>query len=188
MDDRLFCRDAGFEHASVQSKAVFSHAVTVMDKICGWGSKVAACMWIYTKGVDKWAKTHYRNEGVLEATFVFHYVMHELGLCWNCRRSRVGFRKHNYPARRSDGQRIGLRKLCLVCGAMVHAVVLGANTVESNIRKPRNKHRKALRSREHGDCVRDLETLWVWSIHTPRSCMLTTVAGLLYKTQIEAGT
>ena len=71
---------------------------------------------------------------------------------------------------------------CVLCVAMVHAVVLGANTVESNIRKPRNKHRKALRSREHGDCVRDLETLWVWCIHTPRSCMLTTVAGLLYKT------
>ena len=50
----------------------------VMDKICGWedeekwvGSKFAACMWIYTKGcVDKWAKTHSRNVGVLEATLL----------------------------------------------------------------------------------------------------------------------
>ena len=47
-----------FKHANVQSKAVFSYAVTVMDKICGWedeetwvGSKFAACMWIYNIGV-----------------------------------------------------------------------------------------------------------------------------------------
>ena len=38
-------------------KAVFSYAMTVMDKFCGWeddekwvGSKIAARMWIYTKG------------------------------------------------------------------------------------------------------------------------------------------
>ena len=58
MGDRPFRRDACFKHATVQSEAVFSHALTVMDKICGWedeenwaGSKFAACMWIYTKGV-----------------------------------------------------------------------------------------------------------------------------------------
>ena len=45
-----------YKHANVQSKAVFSHAVTVMDRICRWideekrvGPKFAACMWIYTK-------------------------------------------------------------------------------------------------------------------------------------------
>ena len=38
-----------------RSKSVFSHAMTVMDKIEGWeedekwvGSRFAACMWIYT--------------------------------------------------------------------------------------------------------------------------------------------
>ena len=58
VDDRPFCRNACFRHANVQSKAVFSYAMTIMDKICGWedeeervGSKFATCMWIYTKGV-----------------------------------------------------------------------------------------------------------------------------------------
>ena len=41
---------------SVQSKAVFSHAMTIMDEIHGWedeekrmGSKFATCMWICTE-------------------------------------------------------------------------------------------------------------------------------------------
>ena len=32
VDDRPFCRDACFKHATVQPKAVFSYTVTVMDK------------------------------------------------------------------------------------------------------------------------------------------------------------
>ena len=58
VDDRPFCRDACFRHANVQSTAVFSNAMTIMDAIYGWedqekrvGSKFAACMWIYTKEV-----------------------------------------------------------------------------------------------------------------------------------------
>ena len=35
VDDRPFHSDAINKHAHVQSKAVFSYAVTVMDKICG---------------------------------------------------------------------------------------------------------------------------------------------------------
>ena len=56
MDDRPFGADAFYRHVNVQSKAVFSYAMTLMDKIRGWedegswvGSKFAACMWIYTK-------------------------------------------------------------------------------------------------------------------------------------------
>ena len=58
VDDRLVPRDAINSHANVQPKAVFSYAMTVMDKICGWGdeqqwigSLFAACMWIQTKAV-----------------------------------------------------------------------------------------------------------------------------------------
>ena len=55
VDDRPFGADAlgGNEHD--QSKAVFSFAMTLMDKIQRWedeervGSKLATCMWIYTK-------------------------------------------------------------------------------------------------------------------------------------------
>ena len=61
VDDRPFGADASVRHVNVQSKAVFSHAMTIMDEIYGWeddekrvGSKFAACMWIYTKkNIDK---------------------------------------------------------------------------------------------------------------------------------------
>ena len=56
VDDRPFRSDACYKHANVQSKAVFSYAMTVMDKICGWEdeekwvcSNFAACTWIHTK-------------------------------------------------------------------------------------------------------------------------------------------
>ena len=63
-DDRPFHSDSLRRHANVQSKAVFSSATTVLDKIHGWideekwvGSKVAACMWIHTKMVlTEWRK------------------------------------------------------------------------------------------------------------------------------------
>ena len=89
--DRPFCRDACFRQANVQSEAVVSYAMTIMDESCGWedeekraGSNFAACMWICNKEVmtDKRTNTHSGNGGVLEATFVVHYAMFELGLCW----------------------------------------------------------------------------------------------------------
>ena len=56
--DRPVSRDAINSHAHVQSKAVFSYAMTVMDKIGGWreeqkwvGSLFAACLWICTEAV-----------------------------------------------------------------------------------------------------------------------------------------
>ena len=56
MDDRPFGTDSFDRQVNVLSKAVFSHAMTFMDKIRGWedeesrvGSKFAACMWIYTR-------------------------------------------------------------------------------------------------------------------------------------------
>ena len=36
VDDRPFGADALVRHVNVQSKAVFSHAMAVMDKIRGW--------------------------------------------------------------------------------------------------------------------------------------------------------
>ena len=56
VDDSLFGEDALLKQVNVHSKAVFSYAMTLTDKIQGWedeeswvGSKLAACMWIYTK-------------------------------------------------------------------------------------------------------------------------------------------
>ena len=36
VDDRPFGADAMFRHGNVQSKAVLSYAMTMMDKINGW--------------------------------------------------------------------------------------------------------------------------------------------------------
>ena len=93
MDDTPFCRNAAFRHANVQSKAVFSCTMTNMDKICGWEDEERAggfeiCRMhldLHQRGVDTWAKTNSRCGGVLEATYVVHDAMHELGLCWNFR-------------------------------------------------------------------------------------------------------
>ena len=56
VDDRPFGADAMFRQVNVESKAVFSYAMTMMDKNRGWEdeerwvrSKFAACMWIHTK-------------------------------------------------------------------------------------------------------------------------------------------
>ena len=59
VDDSPFGADALLRQVNVHSKAVFSNAMTLMDKIRGcedeWvGSKFAACMWIYTK--EAWTK------------------------------------------------------------------------------------------------------------------------------------
>ena len=56
VDDRPFGAGAFYRQVNVQSKAVFSHAMTLMDRIREWedeerwvGSKFAARMRIYTK-------------------------------------------------------------------------------------------------------------------------------------------
>ena len=56
VDDRHFGTDSIDREANVQSKAVLSFAVTLMDKIRGWedeeswvGFKFAACIWIFYK-------------------------------------------------------------------------------------------------------------------------------------------
>ena len=53
LDERPFNADTFFSHVNVQSKAVFSHPMTIMDEIQVWedeekrvGFKFAACMWI----------------------------------------------------------------------------------------------------------------------------------------------
>ena len=124
--------------------------MTVMDKIYGWedeetwvGSKFAACMWICTKVVlTGWQKPTPEIEEFLKRRLLSIVLRVNLVCAGTCDDHEWRLGKHNWRARRSDGRRIGLRKLCPVCGAMVHAVVLCTNTLKSNIGKPRNKNRK----------------------------------------------
>ena len=65
-DDRPFYRDSYCKCANVQPKAVFSYAMTVMDKISGWedeenvgGFKVRGVhVDLHQKGEDRWTKYH----------------------------------------------------------------------------------------------------------------------------------
>ena len=84
----LFYSDAFNKHANVQSKAVFSYAMTVVDEICGWtdeekwlGPQFAACMWMFCQMcADRGTKARSRNAGVPEAKDVFHHALRELVL------------------------------------------------------------------------------------------------------------
>ena len=108
VDDRLLGADAMFRHVNVwyfQSKAVFSCAMTMMDKINGWkdeerwvGSQIATCMWIYTKEVLTRGKIVNPEQEVY-----LKKRMMPIMLCtsWVCAGIFVdhewGVSKHNYP-------------------------------------------------------------------------------------------
>ena len=105
VDDRPFGAEQFFRHVNVQSKAVFSYAMILMDKINGWedeekwvGSKFATCMWIYTRrALTKEEIPIPAVEEYLKKRMLSIILLHELGLYWNLRRSRVGVRRHNFP-------------------------------------------------------------------------------------------
>ena len=99
-------------HAHVQSEAVFSYAMTIMDAMYGWedeqkrvGSKFAACMWIYTQEVlTRGQILNPEKEEYLKKRIMSIMAMHKLGLCLHFRRSRMGVRKHDCSAcGRNDG-------------------------------------------------------------------------------------
>ena len=89
LDDRPFEADAIYRQVNVESKAVFSYAMTLMDKIGGWedekrwiGSKFAECMWTYTKEaltggriLDK------EQEEYLKKTHNVHYALCTTWVC-----------------------------------------------------------------------------------------------------------
>ena len=53
---------------------------------------------LHQRSADKRTNIQHRKGGVPEETNDVHYAMHKLGLCRRSRRSRMGVRKHNYPA------------------------------------------------------------------------------------------
>ena len=88
VDDRPFGADALFRQTNVQSKAVFSYAMTMMDKIREWeeeertvGSKSATCIiWIHTKkALTKEQIPNPAMEGHLKKRMLSTMQ----GLCWD---------------------------------------------------------------------------------------------------------
>ena len=76
MDDRPFHRSACFKHANVQSKAVFSHAMMIMDAIYGWEDEEEAggveirrmYVDLHQRSADKRTNPSSENGGVLTET------------------------------------------------------------------------------------------------------------------------
>ena len=87
VDDRPFGADAIFRQVNVQSKAVFSCAMTLMDKIRGWedeerwvGSTFTACMWIYTEeALTRGTSTRPGTRRAPKETHDVHYALHKIG-------------------------------------------------------------------------------------------------------------
>ena len=78
MDDRFDLDNA------IQTKAAFTYAIAVMDKIGGWreehlvGSSFAATMWIYTKAMICNGQIHMHNYRL----FKFRSIVE--AVCWEC--------------------------------------------------------------------------------------------------------
>ena len=140
-DDRPFGADAINRQVNVQSKAVFSYAMTLMDKIWVWvdeerwvGSKFAACMWIYTKeALTERTDTRQGTRRISEETHDVYYVLHKLGLCRYVRRLRMGVIKDNYPTRgRNFKHCMQFQNRCSMRGTMEPFVVFSTLECESN--------------------------------------------------------
>ena len=87
VDDRPFGADSINRQVNVQSKAVFSYAMTLMEKIRGWedeeswvGSKNAACMDLHKRSIDRRTDTRQATGRVPEETHNVHCAFHKLGL------------------------------------------------------------------------------------------------------------
>ena len=90
VDDRPFGADAFYRQVNVQSKAVFSFSMTLMDKIRGWEDeekmgRIQICSLhvdFHKRGFDRRTNTRPGTRRVPEETHDVHYALHKLGLCW----------------------------------------------------------------------------------------------------------
>ena len=135
VDDRPFHSDPLYKHANVQSKAVFSNALTVMEKIDGneekWEGKFkvrGVHVDLHQDGACRVAEAHSEMQENLKRQMSF--IM--LWVNWVCARA---FKDHEWVSestirakrrrrRRSDGQGFGSRNLYSARGTIVHVVIL----------------------------------------------------------------
>ena len=185
-------RNACFKHANVQSKAVFSFAMTTMDETYGWedeekrvGSKFAACMWIYTKEVLTRGPIP-----TLEMEQCLKRRTTSIMLCmkWVC----VGtFDDHEWVSESTVAQHVeevmGMElDFCQksVLRVWYNGVCYGFS---APIRLNRTLEKQDFQIKKYHEAVNMAITYAIsrpfGGEHTPRSCMLTSVAGVLLKTR-----
>ena len=127
MDDGPVHRNAINVHVNVQSKTVFSHAMTVMDNIDGLedvgGFEIRGMhVNLHKNRAVWWTDIHAE---ILEAEDVIHHGKCEQGLQRSFRRTWVGIRTHHYHEGRRSVGGVELLNRC--------PVVLCTVAIESNI-------------------------------------------------------
>ena len=119
---------------------------------------------LHQRSADKKTIPQPEKGGAPEETNDVHYALHTLGLCWHFRRSRVGVKKHNFPAcgRSCDRHGIVQRNWYSVCGTMVRVVVSTPTTSNRTLGKQ--------------DECRNSTTRPFGKKDTPKFCMLASMA------------
>ena len=186
VDDRPFCRDACFWHANVQSKAVFSFAMTIKDAIHGWedeekrvGSKFAAC-----------GSTEVLTRGQMFITEKEEYLkkrMMSILLCtnWACAGT---FEDHEWVSESTITQHaedvmgmeldyeIGVPRVVQWCMLWFSAPARLNGTLEKQDLKIKYYHEFV--NMANTDAI----SISFGGEHTPRSCMLASMTKVLHKT------
>ena len=191
VDDRPIGADAMFRHVDVQSKAVCSYAMTMMDKINGredeerWvGSKFASCMWIYTKEeLTRGQRLNLEQQECLKKRIM------SILLCtnWVCAGTFV------------DHERVSSRTICqqeeeilsmaldlkvdvpcvLQWSLLWFSAPTRLNKIWGHELKTKKYHEVV------NSAIMDAFVRPFGGEHTPRSCMLTSVARVLHSTHRE---
>ena len=146
--------------ANAQPKTVFSCAMTVMDKICGWGeeeklagSLFAACVWVQTKCVL--CDGHGNHAAFLEEKGECHLRRVSVGSVRKFRRNTSGYPlAHRCPLKEGEVvEGIGLRTRCSLCGTMGISLVCCSINIKCVTGLSRRQNRQVPRGYKLGNCV-----------------------------------
>ena len=170
-NDRLFRRDSCFKNANVQPKAVFSCAMTVMDKICGWEDEER---WVGSKFAKRVLTFAQRPDPGMEEYLKQRSLSIMLCMNWVCAgvfddhewvsESTIAEQEEEVMGRELDYE------ICIPC--VVHWCMLWFSapprfnqTLGRDI-----KNQKISRSREHRDRRSDLYAILAVRTHCVRTC------------------
>ena len=143
MDDRPFGADAINRQVDVQPKAVFSCAITLMDKIRGWedegcwvGSKFAACMWTCTKEALTGGQIFDREQEEYLKKRILSIMLCTVGSVQVLSSIINGCRQGEFPTGGGNFEHgTGFQNRCPMCCTKEPIMVLSAHELESNLGK-----------------------------------------------------
>ena len=135
---------------------------------------------LHPRGVDNWAKKHSRNGGVLEATFVVNIM---LCVNWVCAGT---FDDHEWVSESAIAEQEEVMGRGLECESCIPCVVHWCMLWFSAPSRLNQTPGKNVETTKYHNAV-NMAIAYAISrpfggAHTPRSCILTTVATILHKT------